>query len=206
MRMSKLIADLFVEDRAHEALLKPLIVRIAREEGIEVAVHVRSARGGHGRAIAEFKAYQQVVEKGIFGDVLPDLLVVGIDGNCSTFTKKREEIEAATDAKFQDRLIAACPDPHIERWYLADPESFKTVVGVLPVVGGNKCARDYYKQLLSQAIRDAGYQPTLGGIEFAPNIAQCMDFYRAGKNDHSIKAFVDDLRGKLRSISGGRRT
>ena len=200
MRMSKRVVDLFVEDRAHEALLKPLAARIAREEDIELVIHVRSARGGHGKAIAEFKVYQQGVEKGVFGDVFADLLIVGIDGNCSTFTKKKEEIDAATNAKFKDRLIAACPDPHIERWYLADPESFKMVIGSPPAIGSKKCVRDYYKQLLSQAIRDAGYPPTLGGIEFASDLAQAMDLYRAGKNDRSLKSFVDDLRSKLRSL------
>ena len=47
--MSKLVVDLFVEDEAHEALLKPLVARIAREEDIDVIIHVRSSLGGHGR-------------------------------------------------------------------------------------------------------------------------------------------------------------
>ncbi len=190
--------DLFVEDRAHEALLNPLVRRIASDERVEVDVRVRSARGGHGRAIEEFRAYQQLLEKGVSPDPQPTLIVVGIDGNCSTFAKKRTEIEKETRARFQARVIAACPDPHIERWFVADPESFHEIVGCRPVVGKKKCVRDHYKQLLSQAVRNGGHPTTLGGIEFAAEIANRMDLYRAEKADRSLKAFLEDLRVKLR--------
>ena len=192
--------DLFVEDRAHEALLLPLVRRIASEEGVEVDLRVRSARGGHGRAISEFRTYQQLLENGRILDA-PALIVVGIDGNCTTFAKKRVEIEEATRSTFQDRTVAACPDPHIERWFLADPDSFHQVVGHRPVVGKKKCARDHYKQLLGQAICDGGHPTTLGGIEFADELVTAMDVYRAGKSDGSLRAFVDDLRGKLRGMA-----
>ena len=39
---------------------------------------------------------------------------------------------------FYGLLVAACPDPHIERWFLADPPSFHEVVGHWPVVGWGK--------------------------------------------------------------------
>ena len=55
----RLVVDLFVEDRAHEEFLKPLLTRIAGDERIEVWIRVRSASGGHPRAIAEFKLYQR---------------------------------------------------------------------------------------------------------------------------------------------------
>ena len=48
------IVDLFVEDRAHEEFLTPLLRRVANEESVEVQIRVRSARGGHARAVAEF--------------------------------------------------------------------------------------------------------------------------------------------------------
>jgi hypothetical protein len=92
----------------------------------------------------------------------------------------------------------ACPDPHVERWYLADPASFQVVVGRRPKVGKKKCARDHYKDLLSTAIQQAGYPATLGGIEFAPELVEGMDLYRAKKNDHSLGALLDDLRNQLR--------
>ncbi len=195
------LVDLFAEDRAHEALLGPLVRRIAREEGVAVDLRIRSARGGHARALQEFRDYQKLVEKGAIRGPGPDLLVVAIDGNCATFTKKRTEIEGATRTRFQNRLIAACPDPHVERWFVADPDSFHTVVGHRPTVGRQKCARDHYKQMLAKAVRDAGHPPTLGGVEFAVELVDAMDLYRAGKGDGSLRAFVDDLRGKLHGFA-----
>lgn len=178
---SLLMVDLFVEDRAHEEFLKPLVARIADEEEAEIAVRIRSARGGHGRAVEDFKLYQTLVEKGAAGPTHPDLLIVGIDGNCTTFAKKRAEIQSAARATFSDRLVVACPDPHIERWYLADPDSFQSVVGQRPTVGKKKCARDYYKGALAKAVRQAGYPPTLGGIEFAREIVAGMDLFSCGE-------------------------
>lgn len=192
--------DLFVEDRAHEEFLRPLLARVAQEEGAELVVRVRSARGGHARAVEEFRLYQALVENGAADAAYPELLIVGIDGNCTTFAKKRAEIQGAAKAAFLDGLVVACPDPHVERWYLADPDSFQSVVGQRPTVGKKKCARDYYKNALAKAVRQAGHPPTLGGIEFARDIVGGMDWYRAGRNDRSLGAFLDELRGGLRRL------
>jgi len=194
-----LTVDLFVEDRAHEELLKHLVARVANEEGVPTRLRIRSARGGSGRAIQEYRNYQRVVTRNASSAPLPDLIVVGIDGNCITAPRKRREIEEATEPSFQGRLVAACPDPHVERWYLADPDSFHAIVGHRPTVGRKKCARDHYKRLLSEAVRKAGHPPTLGGIEFASEIAQGLDLYRASKGDKSFGSFVDDLRSGLRT-------
>jgi hypothetical protein len=43
-----------------------------------------------------------------------------------------------------------------------------------------------------------GTPPTLGGIEFARDIVEELDLYRAGKHDRSLGAFVDDLRRRLK--------
>ena len=44
------------------------------------------------------------------------VIVVAIDGNGSTPAAKRQAIREATLESFGNRVIAACPDPHIERW------------------------------------------------------------------------------------------
>ncbi len=193
-----LIVDLFVEDRAHEEFLKPLIARIAREEGVSVSLRVRSARGGHGRAIAEYELYQTLLAKGLLGETLPALMIVAIDGNCSTITEKRAKIQKATKPCFCGFIVIACPDPHVERWYLADPDSFYDVVGCTPMVAKRKCVRDYYKNLLISAVKKAGHPITLGGVEFAPDLAAKMDLYRAGRDNPSLKAFVGELRGRFK--------
>jgi hypothetical protein len=200
---SPVTVDIFVEDRAHEAFLVPMLQRIAREEDLVVSSRVRSARGGHGRAIAELKLYQQIVETGMPGFSPPDLLLAGIDGNCSTFAKAKKAIEGATHVPFSDRLVAACPDPHVERWYLADPESVKEVVGLRPTIAKKKCVRDYYKHALAKLVSKAGHPATLGGIEFAQELVERMDLYQAGKNERSLKAFVGDLRARLKTLRQG---
>ena len=203
---SPVLVDIFVEDRAHEAFLVPMLRRIAQEEKVVVTPRVRSGRGGHGRAVTELKLYQDLVQKGVAGTTSPDLLIAGIDANCSTFAKAKKAIVGATHVPFSDRLVVACPDPHVERWYLADPESFKAVVGYRPTIARKKCARDYYKDALAKVVRKAGHPATLGGIEFAQELVERMDLYRAGKNDRSLKVFVDDLRARLRAVhsaSGG---
>lgn len=137
-----LVVDLFVEDVAHEVFVGALVDRIAREEQIQARVQARSARGGHPRAIAEFRTYQMLAERGALADRVPDLIVVVIDGNCSSARKKREEIRKATRPRLLDRLVTGSPNPHVERWFLADPDSFHTVVGHRPVVGrGNASVR-----------------------------------------------------------------
>ncbi len=88
----------------------------------------------------------------------------------------------------------------MESWYLADPESFKEVVGLWPTMARKKCVRDYYKSALAKVVRKAGHPATLGGIEFARELVERMDLYRAGKKERSLKVFVGDLRGRLRTL------
>ncbi len=156
-----------------------------------------AARGGHGRALAELTLYQESVIGGLVG--MPDLLVVAIDANCSTFTQARAVIEGQLQNAFAGRTIPACPDPHIERWYLADLNSFHRIVGVRPKIGRQKCQRDVYKALLAQAVVDTGHPATLGGLEFSEELAAAMNFYRAGKADNSLKHFLEDATARLKS-------
>jgi hypothetical protein len=189
--------DLFVEDRAHEEFLKALVQRLAREASLAIEVRVRSARGGHGLALKELGLYQHGVEKGLAGLTQPDVLVVGIDANCRPFSEARKSVEDSIAPAFKNTTAIACPDPHVERWYLADPESFKEAVGKQPRLGRKKCERDLYKNRLAQAVAAAGHPPTLGGLEFAQDIVEAMDLYRAGKNERSLKHFLDDIRKVL---------
>lgn len=194
-----MVVDIFAEDIGQEELLKAFIERLAREEDRVIVPHSRSARGGHGRALDELSLYQRSVQEGVGGMTVPDLLIVAIDTNCLSFNDAKRQVQAKLEAPFDDRTVIACPDPHVERWYLADPESFHGVVGVTPKVGRRKCERDRYKSILSKAILDAGHPPTLGGIEFAREIVEAMDFYRAGKREPSLKHFLDDAVAQIRS-------
>ena len=201
--MRRLLLDLFVEDRGHEEFLKHLAERIARELGCGVSQRPISVRGGHGRALKEWKMYPRVLKTS--GLPLPDLVIVAIDANCQGWNQARGELLRTADPQLRERTVAACPDPHIERRYLADPESFGKVVGAAPRQEARKCERERYKQFLVEAIKRGGHTPTLGGLEFAQEIVAAMDLYRAGKQDPSLGAFVDDLRKALLRLTSPRR-
>jgi hypothetical protein len=189
------IVDVLAEDAAHEGFLRPLIGRLAREVDVRVEVRVRSARGGHPRVIQELDLYQRAIAQGVAGR--PDLLVVAIDSNCAPYPRARRSIEREIRTEFRGITVIACPDPHVERWYLADPPSFGQVVGKQPRGGKRKCGRDLYKRRLAEAVAAAGHPVLLGGIEFAEELVASMDLYRAGKTERSLKRFVDDLRAGL---------
>ena len=82
---------------------------------------------------------------------------------------------------------------------MADPPSFFTVVGVEPHIETIKCERDRYKKLLLEAIRAGGHVPTLGGLEFATELVEAMDLYRAGKREPTLRALVQDVRMLIRA-------
>lgn len=195
--MNEAAVELFVEDRAHDELLRALLERLAREEGRRFILRSRSARGGHGRALREVQLYQKAM---LVQDLRPGLVVVCIDANCKRVAEARREVIGHIDQSFAHCTVVACPDPHVERWYLADPDSFHQVVGRRPPLGRKKCERGRYKTMLARAVRDAGHPPTLGGVEFAREIADAMDLYRAGKNERSLKLFLDEVRPKIRQL------
>jgi hypothetical protein len=148
--------------------------------------------------VAEYEAYQRLVTSGPLPR--PDLMVVAVDANCKRFSEASREIVKATVPDLQSIAVAACPDPHVERWYMADPESFHDVVGVTPSCRKKKCERDYYKGALRDAIRKAGHPVGLGGRAFAKDLAAAMDLFRAGRRDRSLKSFLDQLRSAVRRL------
>lgn len=190
--------DLFAEDRAHEAFISALVRRIFAEEGCTLQLQVRSAVGGHGRAITELKNYQRILLKGLLGLSRPDLVVVAIDANCRGFVDARNDVLSAIDQTAAGEAAVACPDPHIERWFFADPAAFERAVGVGQAPGRRKCDRDRYKRMLREAVERAGHPPTLDGVEFANDVVREMDLYRASGNEPSLGALIDRLRAFAR--------
>jgi hypothetical protein len=181
---------LFVEDRAHEEFLKPLVHRVASEAGRTLTIRSYSARGGHPRALDELQTFQRLVERQVLGLSEPDVLVVGIDANCNPWHRVRARVLDTLAPHLRAKTAVACPDPHIERWFMADPASFEQALGRRPRPGKRKCERDRYKRILARTVREAGYPAGLGGLEFAEDIVEAMDLYRAGKNEKSLKQFV----------------
>lgn len=177
--------------------MRRVALKVAADRDLELEIHTPSARGGKGRAQAEFQAYQRAVRQGLSDRPVPDLLIVVIDCNCSDWHQVRNDTRDLIDDGLFPRSIVACPDPHIERWYMADPPSFARVIGHDPTPVPEGCDRDAYKRELTKALRAGGKQVLSGGSEFAPDLVQAMDLYDAGRRQPSLGHFLDDLATEL---------
>jgi hypothetical protein len=189
--------DLIVEDVGHERFVRALVQRVAEEVGVGVRITVLNAHGGRGKATSELVALQHALaaEKRT-----GDMLVVVIDANCKGASAVRSEILGSIRDDLFRVPVVGCPDPHVERWYLADLVGLKRSLGVSAKLPKEKCGKAVYKTLLREALQDAGHVVTLGGAEFADEIVAVMDLYKAGKSDPSLRRFIDDLRGALKSL------
>lgn len=187
---------LFVEDFAHKEFLAALLLRLAAEYGIAVHLDWRNARRGHGAVVHELKQFLRDLQRG--RDALPDLVVVATDANCKGLVERLRQITEVTN-KVDVRTVCAVPDPHIERWLLADAAAFKSVFGRGCKAPDQKCERARYKKMLIDAIRASGVAPSLGGIEFTNDIVAAMDLDRAVAADDSLRRVIEDLRGILQA-------
>lgn len=194
--MKRTIA-LALEDRAHESVILALLARIFSDEGEDLHdwEHVvLSNRGGKSLE----RAYDYAEKRRDPGQT-PDLLVVASDANCSTFVKKRNDIQKHFK-QYAGRIALALPDPHIEHWLLLDRLAFQQGVGIPRgiVLPQRKCDKNYYKTELNRLLQSAGIVPQFsGGIEFAPDIIKHLDMPRACK-DRSFKEFYTAVRACLR--------
>jgi hypothetical protein len=185
----------FLEDIAHERFLKALVARLAEEQGLspDRLIHdVRNASGGRGKVLEEFRQFLDDLSR---QSGTPDVLVVAVDGDCVGYRQRREEIlRIANQKEYKGLMACAVPNPHIERWYLADPEPLQRIAGIQPVCPRYKCQRDLYKQALRDVFLKAGVTPLLGGAEYGEDIAREIDIYKVGRIDTGFKHFVEDLR------------
>ena len=183
---------LFVEDYAHRRVIGALAQRIADERGVAVRMDWRNAVGGHGKVVEKFDAYLRDLDR---QGGNPDFIIVATDANCMGLNQRAREL-ARPNAPAP--VIAAIPDPHIERWLLLDGAAFRAAVGRGCDAPDQKCSRDLYKQRLISAILDAGITPSVGGIEFAEAIVERLDIERAIRADRSLQRFVTEIRRAFR--------
>lgn len=193
----KITVGYFLEDIAHERFIKALVERIAADRGLQSGdlIHdVRNATRGS-VALREFRRFlRDCVRR---REDAFDLIVVAMDGNCTGYVEKREQLLALKEqAGYGGRVVCAIPNPHIERWYMADAESCRQALRAAnpPQCPAYKCEKRRYKRALVEAIRSTGVESLLGGAEFGAEIAQAMDLYRAGQVDNALGHFMDDLR------------
>lgn len=189
---------LYCEDTGHENFVRALVERMADECGTRALIETVSGRGGHGRAIAELRGWQRRARAG--GVLVPDLLVVVIDGNCAGWSEARRTVLEEIDGELFPRSVVGCPDPHIERWCIADPESFVEVIGRPPLPDPGKCERGVYKRLLRESIEASGQPIITNEMEFATELAAAMDLYRASKRLPALGHFVRELRAVFQAL------
>lgn len=196
----------FLEDRGHETLIKAFVRRLAAEKGFEFSNwedDVRAARGGG--SIDAFKTFLRDIQA--LGDIFPfDILIVASDGNCKGYQEKRQQLTSYAERSIKyalDNVVFAIPDPHIERWYMADPEGFNKALGfgALPVLPPYKCEKGHYKNVMRQAVASPEVYVQFGGYEYGEKIVEEMNIYAAIKNDPSLKHFIDDLSSTLTIIA-----
>ncbi len=173
---------------------------MAKEAGLEVTVTWRNARRGHGAVVKELKQFLRDLQAGRGN--FTDLVLVGTDANSSGYSKRRGEMIVLT-SKLPAEVVFAIPDPHVERWMLIDSAAFKAVFGRGCEAPDLKHERARYKKQLIDAIRAAGSDASLGGMEYADDIVAAMDIERARTLDASFGCLVDDLRAVFRRWQGG---
>ena len=198
------IIGFFLEDIGQERFIKAIVSRIASEINFDLerlTFDVRNATGGGGIAVSEYKRF---VKDYNFGRASAfDVLIVAIDGNCKGPTEVRNRLDKISEeARYPGHIVYAIPDPHIEKWYMADIETCQKVIQCpeTPVCPPYKCEKGRYKQALQTAIKSAGVISLQGGTEYAPEIASLMNIFNAGKQDPSLKRFMDDLRTGLLAL------
>jgi hypothetical protein len=185
---------LFLEDNAQEVFIPALVERMIMDEGKVVndyEFRILSSRGG-----GSIRAYMDFIKQAKKRRLLDaDVLIVGSDGNCNGFLKRKQQLLNASKNIPYPEVITAVPDPHIERWYLLDGIALANAAGV-PIQALSpkvKCDKNHFKSLLKKAFTDQNLFPPLGGAEYGALIAYSLDIYTAGTMDHSLRDFVDQV-------------
>ncbi len=202
--MDKVRILYFLEDLAQEGFITALLKKVAHEESIatDTLVHdIRSARGGS-RIINEFRNFIKDTSK--VGATEIDFLVVAIDGNCKGYNERVKELDKyiKSNHPFNGRVVYAVPDPHIERWYLMDQRAFRSGIGLdrAPSLPPYKCKRDYYKQVINQALKESNVNSLLGGAEYAERIVDSIENLESlGRQNAGFQSFLENLRRMFRS-------
>ena len=195
----------FLEDIAQEKFLRALVMRVAQQTGLshdDLVEDVRNATGGGPRALYELRRFLADVRSASTNPY--QILIVAIDSNCAKYTRVRDSITAIIEnANYHSPVVLAIPNPYIERWYVVDPEAFKSATGatVVSKLPRKHRQRDSYKKILREALLTAGIKPTLGGAEYGEEVARQIDLYKAEKADRSFGHFVHDLKKEIQKIT-----
>lgn len=157
----------FYEDDGHRSLITPLVRRIAAEEGVQVSVDERNATGGIPAALAKLRQYGRDLQRGLD---YHEVLVIAIDGNCGTYSSRRDQVADLVGEEYAGCLVVAVPDPHVERWYLAAPRALQQAAGLTqtpPLPPPDKC--DHQLQASpARSVRHRGGPSSPGRLRVRP--------------------------------------
>lgn len=182
--------NVFCEDIAHEEFLKCIILRISTKYDAKTNVKFSRSTGGYGRVMSDLEDYISDLRNGTLH--LPDLIVIARDSNCKGFSDTRDEIKSVLE-EYQSRSILAVPDPHIERWLLLDSSAFKSALGKGCDAPDYKCEKGRYKEMLVDAVQNAGVTPQIGGLEHTEEIVKSMDLQKMRTEDDSLGRLIQSL-------------
>lgn len=111
-----IVVGYFLEDIAQEHFIKAIVERVATGQGLlsQTLLHdVRNATGGVSRVIWEFKSFLRDHARG--HESAFDVLVVAIDGNCTGYlAKKQQLLHLKEQTGYGGLIVCAIPDPHVE--------------------------------------------------------------------------------------------
>lgn len=194
---------LFCEDSFHEKFVGALLRRFEGDYDVAVRTRFLSAWGGLSKVQGEFKEVLSDLARD--RQSLPDSIIVVADANCAGYNDRKAMMDQALTFYPQlERLVCyAIPDPHIERWMLADAKAFQSVFGRGCTVPAIKCAKDEYKKLLRKEIRASGIEPPLGGEEFAEEIVNAMDLGQMELREKSLGIFLKSLKSLFNRWKAG---
>ena len=195
----------FLEDIAHEKFLRALVARVGQQTGLsydDMVEEVRNATGGIPKVLGELKMFLADVQSAATNPY--QILIVAIDSNRAKYTEVRNNITTLIQkADYHSPVVLAVPNPYIERWYVLDPEAFKSATGatVVSKLPRKHRQRDSYKKILREALLSAGIKPILGGAEYGEEVARQIDLYKATKADKSFGYFVRDLKQEIGKLT-----
>ncbi len=188
--------SLFVEDQAHELFILTLTQRLADMHEVKINFTLYNVRGGRGKVMRALKKYQRDLQSN--REDLPDLIIVGTDGNCKKPPEREREINLVISDDFAHLVISAIPDPQTERWLLLDSAAFREIFGKGCPTPDQKCERDRYKRLLLNAIYEAGIDPFSADLEYMADLVSEMNLQRMAQTDSSIGRLLEALQRQLR--------
>ncbi|MCC7491990.1 MAG: hypothetical protein IT204_06595 [Fimbriimonadaceae bacterium] len=192
----------FAEDTATDQYGQALLERLGGEGGVSLEVVSAVREGGAARAVNELVAYQRRCQRRGVARGPVDLGVVILDADRKGWADSRKRLLQAIDPATFPLVAVGCPDPHVERWYLADRSAFRQTYGAEPATPSPGRPGTDCKRLILEALRAAGDPLPRLYPSAAGRLVQAQDLERAGREVAELDHFIKELRAALQRLAG----